>query len=117
MAVFDSEEDVRQLEPDFAKLLELDCLCIIDTAPGSEADFVSRVFAPAAGIDEDPVTCSTHCTLIPYWAKRLGKSKLHALQISPRGGDLFCEDRGLRCTIAGSAVIYMRGMISVPDPR
>jgi PhzF family phenazine biosynthesis protein len=115
MAVFDNEDEVRRLEPDFAKLLELDCLCIIATAPGSRADFVSRAFAPAAGIDEDPVTGSTHCTLIPYWAKRLGKSRMHALQISSRGGELFCEDRGDRCTIAGSAVIYLRGTITVPD--
>lgn len=114
MAVFETEEDVRRLEPDFAKLAELDCLCIIATAAGSKADFVSRAFAPAAGIDEDPVTGSTHCTLIPYWAKRLGKLKLHALQISPRGGELFCEDRGDRCTIAGSAVIYLQGVITVP---
>jgi len=73
MAVFETEDDVRRLEPDFAKLGELDCLCIIATAPGKEADFVSRAFAPAAGIDEDPVTGSTHCTLIPFWAKRLNK--------------------------------------------
>lgn len=115
MAVFDSEEDVRNLAPDFAKLLELDGLCIIATAPGEQVDFVSRVFVPAAGIDEDPVTGSAHCSLIPYWAKRLGKSSLHALQISPRGGELFCEDRGPRCTIAGSAVIYLKGTITVPD--
>jgi PhzF family phenazine biosynthesis protein len=115
MAVFDSEEDVRRLAPDFTKLLELDCLCIIATAPGKKADFISRVFAPAAGVDEDPVTGSAHCSLIPFWAKRLGKPKLHALQVSARGGELFCEDRGDRCTIAGAAVIYLRGTISVPD--
>jgi PhzF family phenazine biosynthesis protein len=117
MAVFDSEDDVRRLAPNFAKLCELDCLCTIATAPGEEADFVSRVFVPAAGIDEDPVTGSTHCTLIPFWAKRLNKSSLHAFQISPRGGEIFCEDRGDRCTIAGSAVIYLEGTITVPDPK
>jgi PhzF family phenazine biosynthesis protein len=115
MAVFETEAEVRRLAPDFAKLAELDCLCIIATAPGEEADFISRVFAPAAGVDEDPVTGSTHCTLIPYWARRLNKSSLHAFQISPRGGEIFCEDRGDRCTIAGSAVIYMQGTITVPD--
>jgi predicted PhzF superfamily epimerase YddE/YHI9 len=79
------------------------------------ADFVSRAFAPAAGINEDPATGSTHCTLTPYWAEKLGKRSLHAYQVSARGGELFCEDRGDRCTIAGSAVIYLKGTITIPD--
>ena len=115
MAVFETEAEVRQLAPDFDKLGELDCLCIIVTARGMTADFVSRAFAPAAGINEDPATGSTHCTLTPYWAEKLGKRSLHAYQVSARGGELFCEDRGDRCIIAGSAVIYLQGMITVPD--
>ena len=80
-------------------------------APGNEVDFVSRFFAPKAGIPEDPVTGSAHCTLIPFWADRLGKSKLLARQISERGGDLKCENRGDRVIISGKAVEYLRGEI------
>jgi predicted PhzF superfamily epimerase YddE/YHI9 len=81
------------------------------TAPGDDCDFVSRYFAPAAGIPEDPVTGSTHCTLIPYWSQRLGKRELFARQISPRGGELFCEDRGDRVGIGGEALTYVEGTI------
>ena len=91
----------------------LDCFAVIATAPGRLCDFVSRFFAPAAGIPEDPVTGSAHCTLIPYWAKRLGKTKLHALQLSERGGELYCEDKGDRVAIGGRAVTYLSGTISV----
>jgi predicted PhzF superfamily epimerase YddE/YHI9 len=78
-----------------------------------ECDFVSRFFAPQAGIPEDPVTGSAHSTLIPYWSQILGKSRLHARQISPRGGELFCEDRGSRVGIGGRAVTYSTGFIRV----
>jgi predicted PhzF superfamily epimerase YddE/YHI9 len=84
---------------------------VIVTAPGREADFVSRFFAPAAGVPEDPVTGSAHCTLVPYWARRLGKTQLQARQVSARGGELFCEHRGERVTIAGRAVRYLEGTI------
>ena len=77
-------------------------------------DFVSRFFAPKAGVPEDPVTGSSHCTLIPYWAKRLGKTTLSARQISPRGGELRCELRGDRVLIGGAAVEYLQGEIQVP---
>jgi PhzF family phenazine biosynthesis protein len=114
LAVFASEAEVRDLKPDFAKLKTLDCLGIIVTAPGTDCDFVSRFFAPGAGVDEDPVTGSAHCTLIPYWSSRLGKTKLFARQISARGGELFCELTGERVRIGGRAVTYLRGEIEIP---
>ena len=114
LAVFESEATVRNLKPDMAALMRLDCLGIIATAPGEQCDFVSRFFAPRAGVPEDPVTGSAHCTLIPYWAERLDRSKMHARQISPRGGELFCEDRGERVGIAGRAVTYAIGFLQVP---
>ena len=94
MAVYETEEEVRGLKPDLPLLSAYDTFAVLVTAPGKEADFVSRFFAPRQGIPEDPVTGSAHCTLVPYWARRLGKKKLHALQVSARGGELFCEDRG-----------------------
>ena len=114
MAVYDREEDVRDLTPDMRKVAAFDVTGVIATAPGNECDFVSRFFAPAFGIPEDPVTGSAHCTLVPYWAKRLGKTTLRARQISPRGGELFCELRGDRVEIAGRAVKYLEGEIEVP---
>jgi len=95
LAVFESEAQVREMMPDFAALEKIKAaFAVIVTAPGEKVDFVSRFFAPNAGIPEDPVTGSAHCTLVPYWSARLGKKKLHALQVSARGGELFCEDRG-----------------------
>lgn len=113
-AVFASEADVRSLKPDFASLATVDALGIIVTAPGGDCDFVSRFFAPAAGIDEDPVTGSAHCTLIPYWAERFGKTQFFARQVSKRGGELFCRLAGDRVRIGGEAVLYLRGEIEVP---
>jgi predicted PhzF superfamily epimerase YddE/YHI9 len=95
------------------KLSTLDSFAVTVTAPGTDSDFVSRFFAPRAGIPEDPVTGSAHCSLIPYWAKRLGKTSLFARQVSPRGGELRCEDRGERVKIAGQAVLYLEGTITV----
>jgi PhzF family phenazine biosynthesis protein len=114
MAVFETEDQVARLAPDFARVAELDAYAVIATAPGRDVDFVSRFFAPKVGIDEDPVTGSAHCTLVPYWSHRLGKKRLHALQISRRGGELFCEERGERVAISGRAVEYLRGRISLP---
>jgi predicted PhzF superfamily epimerase YddE/YHI9 len=91
----------------------LDCLGIMVTAPGKEVDFVSRFFAPRAGVLEDPVTGSAYCTLIPYWAKRQGKQKLVAWQLSKRGGELFSENAGDRVKIAGKAVLYLEGSINL----
>ncbi len=113
MAVFQSEADVRGLRPDLTKVAALKTRGVIATAPGGECDFVSRFFAPQSGIPEDPVTGSAHCISTPYWAQRLGKSKLTARQISKRGGELFCEDRGDRVRIAGRAVLYLEGTIRV----
>ncbi|NQV82462.1 MAG: PhzF family phenazine biosynthesis protein [Rhodospirillales bacterium] len=110
MAVFETEDQVLGLTPDMAKVAALDFFGVIATAPGRDCDFVSRFFAPKHGIPEDPVTGSAHCTLIPYWAGRLGKDTLHARQISARGGELFCENSGARVKIAGRAVLYMEGM-------
>ncbi len=114
MAVFAAEEDVAGLSPDFALVSRLDAAGVIVTAPGRRVDFVSRFFAPAMGVPEDPVTGSTHCTLVPYWSERLGKPSLTARQVSRRGGELRCEDRGDRVTIGGEAVRYLTGEIEVP---
>jgi predicted PhzF superfamily epimerase YddE/YHI9 len=114
--VFGSEDEVRSLKPDFALLGTLDQMVIV-TGPGRDCDFVSRFFAPTAGVPEDPVTGSAHCTLIPYWAKRLGKTKLFARQVSRRGGELFCELSGERVLIGGKAVLYSRGQIEINTTR
>ncbi|GAB4365085.1 MAG: PhzF family phenazine biosynthesis protein [Calditrichia bacterium] len=113
LAVYSSEEHVRSIQPDFGLLKTLDGLGVCITAPGEDVDFVSRFFAPKAGVPEDPVTGSAHTTLIPYWAKELNKQKLHARQISRRGGELFCEDRGERVIISGRAVKFSEGFIFV----
>jgi PhzF family phenazine biosynthesis protein len=108
-----SEQELRQLAPDMEALKRIDRFGFIATAPGTDCDFVSRFFAPAKGIPEDPVTGSAHCTLIPYWAKQLNKDTLHARQISPRGGELFCKLSGDRVEIAGQAALFLRGRIEV----
>jgi predicted PhzF superfamily epimerase YddE/YHI9 len=114
MVVYPNEQRVRALAPDYVKLAAVDAFAVIATAPGLERDFVSRFFAPRAGINEDPVTGSAHCTLTPYWAQRLGKGVLRARQISPRGGDLLCTLRGERVGIAGGAVLYATGTFHLP---
>lgn len=114
LAVFGSEEEVRRLRPDMARLAGLPTLGVIATAPGRSSDFVSRFFAPKIGVPEDPVTGSSHCTLVPYWAARLGRSRLHARQVSARGGELWCEDRRERVAIAGTAVTYLEGTVRLP---
>jgi PhzF family phenazine biosynthesis protein len=113
--VFASEHQVRSLQPDMAKLAVADRFAVIATAPGKDCDFVSRFFAPAQGIPEDPVTGSAHSSLIPYWSRRLGKTKMSARQISRRGGELWCEDRGARVGIGGAAIQYLEGRIQVPE--
>lgn len=112
-AVYANEAEVRALRPDMVLLGRIDRQGVIATAPGDQVDFVSRYFAPAAGIPEDPVTGSAHCTLIPYWSRRLGKTLLHASQVSERGGELFCTDQGDRVLIAGTAVKYLTGTITI----
>ncbi len=111
LLIFESEQQVAELSPDFGLLARIPARGIICSAPGKEVDFVSRFFAPAAGINEDPVTGSAHTKLIPYWAEKLGKTRLSAKQISQRGGELFCSLKGDRVTIAGEAVTYLDGWI------
>ncbi len=113
LCVFGSEDEVLALKPDMALLAALDRFAVIVTAPGKDCDLVSRFFAPSKGVDEDPVTGSAHCTLIPYWAERLGKTKLFARQRSRRGGELWCEHRGDRVSIAGRAVKFSEGTIEL----
>jgi PhzF family phenazine biosynthesis protein len=114
LAVYDHAEHVAALRPDFAALRRLEGADAIATAPGRDGiDFVSRYFAPNYGVEEDPATGSSHCVLTPYWAARLGKARLTARQISARGGELTCTFRGDRVTIAGQAVLYLEGAITV----
>ncbi len=119
VCVFEEAAQVRDLKPDMEKLARIDRFAVVATAPGKVSgpgacDFVSRFFAPGKGIPEDPVTGRAHTSLIPYWSSRLGRSKLFGRQISRRGGELWCEDRGGRVRIAGGAVQYLQGRISVP---
>jgi len=115
MFVYGKEEDVRNAKPDFGSLRKLERRNICITAPGIDCDFVSRFFSPGDIPEEDPVTGSAHSMLIPYWAKRLGKTKLLARQLSPRGGELRCELQGERVLIAGKARTYSQGKIFLPD--
>ncbi|MEO9523716.1 MULTISPECIES: PhzF family phenazine biosynthesis protein [Marinobacter] len=113
MIVLDSEADVRAAQPDLRKLKELGNQGLIVTAKGDNCDFVSRYFAPGAGIDEDPVTGSIHSVLVPYWAEQLGKTQLDARQVSKRGGVLRCELLGDRVAIAGQSAFFMEGSIQL----
>lgn len=113
LVVLDSEKAVREIKPDFNALGRIDCRGIIVTARGDHSDFVSRFFAPRVGIQEDPVTGSAHCVLIPYWAHELGKKNLHAFQVSKRGGELFCVHAGDRVKISRRAVLYLEGTITL----
>jgi PhzF family phenazine biosynthesis protein len=113
--VFADEEVVRLLEPDQSILnqINLDPGGVVVTAKGKEVDFVSRFFTPQASIFEDPVTGSAHCSLIPYWSEQLGKNSMVALQVSSRGGKLFCKNAGERVLISGEAVTYLEGYIII----
>ena len=113
LAVFESEEDVLGIDPDHHLLQQLDLRGVIATAPSLEYDFVVRFFAPKYGIPEDSVTGSAYTQLIPYWARKLGKSTVNARQVSARGGNVFCELQGDRVLISGSAVKYMEGTIEI----
>jgi PhzF family phenazine biosynthesis protein len=117
--VYEHESDVAGLAPDMAALVKAvgeEERGVICTAPreSGEGDCVSRYFAPAHGIPEDPVTGSAHCMVVPYWAQRLGQNRIHAFQISRRGGELFCELKGDRVAIAGRAVKYLEGIAHIP---
>ncbi|MET0009092.1 MAG: PhzF family phenazine biosynthesis isomerase [Candidatus Thiodiazotropha sp. 6PLUC9] len=115
LVVFQTADQVRALTPDQAGLSKVDCRGVIATAPGDQSgiDFISRFFAPALGIPEDPVTGSAHCTLAPYWGERLDKSELQAYQASARGGDIGIRLNGNRVTILGQAVTTMAGALYV----
>lgn len=114
LVIFENESQIKQIKPDLNRLLEIDdCFGFIISSAGDKVDFVSRFFAPRAGISEDPVTGSSHCTLIPFWSERLGKTRLNALQLSERGGVLFCENYGERVMIGGNAVLYLKGEINL----
>ena len=110
--VYETEADVVGLRPDFRRLAAASTFGVLATSRSNLVDFVSRCFFPAVGIDEDPVTGSAHCSLIPLWAERLGKTELVARQRSARGGELFCELRGDRVSIGGHAVPYLKGEIT-----
>ena len=109
--VYENEQEIAEIAPNFSRLLEIDGHGFIVTAKGENSDFVSRFFAPEVGVFEDPVTGSAHCNLIPYWAEKLGKTEMFARQISQRGGELFCELKGDRVKIGGNAVLYLKGEI------
>lgn len=113
LAVLKDEQAVRDLAPDFRKISALTPGELIVTAPGTDCDFVSRFFAPGAGIDEDPVTGSAHCILTPYWAERLGKTEMFARQISARGGEIWCRLAGDRVILRGEAVEVITGTMSI----
>ena len=113
LAVFANEDTISSLNPDMTLLSKVPSRGVIITAPGNNVDFVSRFFAPQAGIPEDPVTGSAHTTLVPYWSNRLGKQHLQARQVSRRGGELICRDLGNRVEIGGRAVTYLVGEISM----
>lgn len=113
LVVYDTEEEVKQLKPNMQILKKLEHRGITATATGKDVDFVSRTFYPQKTISEDPATGASHCLLAPYWAKRLNKTDLHALQVSERGGEIFCQYQGDRVLISGQAVMYMQGFIIV----
>lgn len=112
-AIFETEDEVLAIEPNLNLLEQLHPYGIVVTAPGKNSDCVSRYFAPSYGIPEDPVTGSIHSALVPYWARRLNKSHIHAYQASQRGGELYCEDKGERVIIGGYAVKYLAGNINI----
>jgi PhzF family phenazine biosynthesis protein len=113
MFVYASESEIASMEPDFGLLAQVGGRGVIVTAPGNDVDFVSRFFAPQTGINEDPVTGSAHTSLTPYWARVLGKKRLTASQLSARGGELVCEEKGERVEISGHAITYMIGEIVI----
>jgi PhzF family phenazine biosynthesis protein len=113
LCAYETTEEVVALSPDFDALASVRPGRIIPTAPGRDCDYVCRFFAPDAGVPEDPVTGSAQCTLVPYWAIRLGRTKFHARQLSRRGGELWCELAGDRVKMAGNCVLYLRGRITI----
>lgn len=118
LLLVENEQQVKTIQPNFELLKQLpDGFAVIVTAKGEQVDFVSRFFAPKAGIPEDPVTGSSHSTLIPFWSEKLNKSEMVARQLSKRGGTLFCKNDGERVKIAGKAALYLQGTINVESLR
>ncbi|MCK5137250.1 MAG: PhzF family phenazine biosynthesis protein [Bacteroidales bacterium] len=113
LLIYPDQQDIEEMKPDFGQLAGAGVRGVIVSAKGVEVDFVSRFFAPGAGINEDPVTGSAHTSLTPYWSEVLGKKKMSARQISERRGDLVCENLGDRVKISGQAVTYMVGEIFI----
>ena len=113
LAVFETEQQIQTMNPDFTKLAKINSRGVVISAPGNDVDFVSRCFFPQTGVDEDPVTGSAHTMLIPYWAKQLDKIEFKAHQLSARGGALDCKLINNRVLISGKSVIYFEGMISI----
>jgi len=113
LAVFESEKAIHAIDPDFSLLAKLECRGVIVTAPGEQVDFVSRFFAPRTGVPEDPVTGSTHTLMVPYWARKTGKTEFTAAQLSQRSGRLYCELSGSRVFIGGHTKKYLQGEISI----
>lgn len=113
MLVFNTEEEILNLKPNFDKISKLKVRGVIATAKGNNSDFVSRFFGPQSGVNEDPVTGSAHTTLIPYWSKELHKTKLTAIQLSERKGFLDCELLGDRVRISGHAKCYLIGNLFI----
>ena len=117
MAVLNSPQELREVVPDMAKITRLDRPGVIVTASGDGGyDFVSRYFAPAKGIPEDPVTGAAHCMLAPYWGKRLRKTELRAYQASPRGGEMTCRLKDDRVELEGTCVFYLVGEVEMGTP-
>lgn len=113
LLIYNSQQEIEAIDPNFYLLDKLDCRGVIVSAPGDQVDFVSRAFFPKCGIPEDPVTGSAHTTLIPYWASVFDKTNMIAKQLSKRGGDLICEYLGERVKISGKAVPYLIGEIEI----
>lgn len=113
IAVYEDEKTIQNMQPDFARLEELHPYVVSVTALGREVDFVSRYFKPSYGMPEDPATGSVHCALTPYWSDRLGKSQLHARQLSERGGELWCELKANRVLLKGNAVLTLKGTLII----
>ena len=113
LAIYENEEQIKAIEPDFQNLTKLEGQGLIISSPSDDFDFVSRYFCPKYGINEDPVTGSAHTTLIPYWSNKLNKTILHAKQVSSRGGELFCKNLEQRVLIAGDAKLYMKGELKI----
>jgi PhzF family phenazine biosynthesis protein len=113
LLLYENEEQIRSIKPDMSKLAKVNCFAVITSAKGDKCDFVSRFFAPGSGVPEDPVTGSAHSTLIPFWANQLHKNDLHALQLSERGGELFCKNMEDRVLMSGRCRMYFQGEVLI----